>query len=299
MIVWNAREISIIVLNNSKSCSSVLFPFSTHKYLFFFLFSIFFSRFARMHLFDLITDTGSSEHYLAGNIGTGSYEQQQQQQHAAYEQKMRAQIQAVHAQSPRTVQRNVDQITTEIKINCDLRKSISFNGSLPDAATALDHSPLPSLDESDVKQQQQQQQPLPASTTTTSSSSSTAAAAQQQLDSSMDCEYQEPMERMLEDEVEEEVEVKEEPPFELPEGDINPFDKDLIAGLLRRMKFPRPHHAIGYVKRTSNLIKFVPSSTVTLGKSFTARILLSYTRAHITQTHRVRERERKVTCTKR
>ncbi|XP_046620322.1 uncharacterized protein LOC124305212 [Neodiprion virginianus] len=119
-----------------------------------------------------------------------------------YEQKMRAQIQAVHAQSPRTVQRNVDQITSEIKNSCDLRKAISFKP---------------------------------------------------EKDDSMEFEEHEPME-----EVEEET-------FELPTGDINPFDKGLITGLLRKIKFPQPHHAVGYTKLDSNINKFVPSTMVTLG----------------------------------
>lgn len=61
-------------------------------------------------------------------------------------------------------------------------------------------------------------------------------------------------------------EEKEEPPFELPEGDINPFDKSLIVGLLRRIRFPQPQHSDGYFKLTNNLNKFVPSTTITLGK---------------------------------
>lgn len=121
-----------------------------------------------------------------------------------YEQKMRAQIQAVHAQSPRTVQRNVDQITSEIKNSCDLRKSINFKLS-------------------------------------------------NEKDDSMDCEDQEPVEEM------------EEESFELPTGNINPFDKGLIAGLLKKVKFPRPHHAEGYVRLNNNINKFVPSTMVTLG----------------------------------
>ena len=126
---------------------------------------------------------------------------------------MRAEIQAVHAQSPRTVQRNVDQITTEIKNNCDLRKSINFN---------LNNEPI--SDE----------------------------MTNEKVDS-MECEEHEPME-----EVEEEV-------FELPEGDINPFDKNLIAGLLRKIKFPQSQHADGYVRLNCNLNKFVPSTMITLG----------------------------------
>lgn len=119
-----------------------------------------------------------------------------------YEQKMRAQIQAVHAQSPRTVQRNVDQITSEIKNNCDLRKSISFNP---------------------------------------------------EKDDSMEFEEHEAME-----EVEEEA-------FVLPTGDINPFDKSLITGLLKNIKFPQPRHAVGYTRLHAALVKFVPSCMVTLG----------------------------------
>ncbi|XP_012270079.1 uncharacterized protein LOC105694202 isoform X2 [Orussus abietinus] len=125
-----------------------------------------------------------------------------------YEQKMRAQIQAVHAQSPRTVQRNVDQITSEIKTNCDLHKSIGFklNDSVED-----------------------------------------------KIDDSMECEEHEPME-----EVDEEL-------FEFPTGDINPFDSKLITKFLKRMKFPQARHAEGYVRLNSNLNKFVPFSTITLG----------------------------------
>lgn len=160
---------------------------------------------------------------------SGSASTYEQQQHAAYEQKMRAQIQAVHAQSPRTVQRNVDQITSEIKTNCDLRKSISFSNG-------------------ETKTPQTSPEPKPP------------VQPQQPPDSSMDYEFHEPMEQV------EEEPVKEEPPFELPEGDINPFDKKLISGLLRRMKFPQSQHANGYCKLRSNLVKFVPSTTITLGK---------------------------------
>lgn len=125
-----------------------------------------------------------------------------------YEEQMRAKIQAVHAQSPRTVQRNVDQITSEIKNNCDLRIPFKLN-SEPSNETKVD---------------------------------------------SMDCEYHEPM-----DEVEEEE-------FVLPTGDINPFDKGLIAGLLRKIKFPQKQHSEGYVRLNINLNKIVPSSMITLGK---------------------------------
>ncbi|XP_032685790.1 uncharacterized protein LOC116850978 [Odontomachus brunneus] len=125
-----------------------------------------------------------------------------------YEQKMHAQIQAVHAQSPRTVQRNVDQITSEIKNNCDLRKSINFNLNNED-----------NIEKSDT----------------------------------MDCEEHEPMEQV------------EEECFELPTKDINPFDKNLIAGLLKKIKFPQAHHADGYTRIDTNLNKFVPSTLVTLG----------------------------------
>ncbi|XP_043483980.1 uncharacterized protein LOC122512290 isoform X2 [Leptopilina heterotoma] len=130
-----------------------------------------------------------------------------------YDQNMRAKIQAVHAQSPRTVQRNVDQITSEIQINCDLKKSINFN---------LNNEPY-NNEISDEKV------------------------------NTMEYEEQEPME-----EVEEEV-------FELPEGNINPFDKNLIAGLLRKIKFPQSQHAEGYVRLNCNLNKFVPSTMITLG----------------------------------
>ncbi|CAK9799760.1 Mitotic checkpoint serine/threonine-protein kinase BUB1 [Anthophora plagiata] len=126
-----------------------------------------------------------------------------------YEQKLHAQIQAVHAQSPRTVQRNVDQITSEIKTNCDLRKSINFK-----------------LNEIE----------------------------QQEKVDSMECE-----------ECEECEEEAEEESFQLPSGDINPFDKNLIAGLLKKLKFPQPHHAKGYVRLNTNLNKLVPSTTNTLG----------------------------------
>lgn len=130
-----------------------------------------------------------------------------------YDQKMRAKIQAVHAQSPRTVQRNVDQITSDIQINCDLRKSINFN---------LNNEPF----NNEVNDEKV---------------------------NTMEYEEQEPME-----EVEEEV-------FELPEGNINPFDKNLIAGLLRKIKFPQSQHADGYVRLNCNLNKFVPSTMTTLG----------------------------------
>lgn len=125
-----------------------------------------------------------------------------------YEQKLHAQIQAVHAQSPRTVQRNVDQITSEIKNNCDLRKSINFKfNNEEDNSGKIDI---------------------------------------------MDCEEHEPMEQV------------EEECFELPTKDINPFDKNLIAGLLKNIKFPQSHHADGYTRIDTNLNKFVPS-TITLG----------------------------------
>lgn len=138
----------------------------------------------------IITDMESTEFLLAAN--------------QTYEQKMRAQIQAVHAQSPRTVQRNVDQITSEIKSSCDLRKSISFE---------------------------------------------TTAAK----DDSMEFEEHEPMEEV------------EEESFELPTGDINPFDKTLIAGLLKKIKFPQQRHALGYTRLNTTFNKFVPSTMVTLG----------------------------------
>ena len=126
-----------------------------------------------------------------------------------YEQKLQAQIQAVHAQSPRTVQRNVDQITSEIKKNCDLRKSINFK--------------LNEIEE------------------------------QEKVDT-MECEeHPEPMEQAEEDS------------FQFPSGDINPFDKTLIANLLKKIKFPQPHHAEGYVKLDTNLNKLVPSPMVMLG----------------------------------
>ncbi|GAB1864553.1 Mitotic checkpoint serine/threonine-protein kinase BUB1 [Camponotus japonicus] len=127
-----------------------------------------------------------------------------------YEQKLRAQIQAVHAQSPRTVQRNVDQITSEIQNNCDLRKSINlqFNNEEENS---------------------------------------------EKVDT-MDCEEHEPMEQM-----------EEELSFELPSKDINPFDKNLIAGLLKKIKFPQPQHADGYTRIDTNLNKLVPSTMITLG----------------------------------
>ncbi|XP_031839183.1 uncharacterized protein LOC116429876 isoform X1 [Nomia melanderi] len=126
-----------------------------------------------------------------------------------YEQTLQAQIQAVHAQSPRTVQRNVDQITSEIKKNCDLRKSINFK-----------------LNE----------------------------VEEQEKADTMECEeHHEPMEQ-----AEEEI-------FQFPSGDINPFDKNLIAGLLKKIKFPQPHHAEGYVRLDTNLNKLVPSTMVMLG----------------------------------
>ncbi|XP_015190130.1 PREDICTED: uncharacterized protein LOC107073858 isoform X2 [Polistes dominula] len=127
-----------------------------------------------------------------------------------YEQKMRAQIQAVNAQSPRTVQRNVDQITSEIKNNCDLRKSITFKMN-----SEIDN--------------------------------------QEKTTDTMECEEHEPMEQV------------EEETFQLPSGNINPFDKNLIAGLLRNMKFPQPQHAEGYVRLNTNLNKLVPSTIITLG----------------------------------
>ncbi|KAL0113098.1 hypothetical protein PUN28_012366 [Cardiocondyla obscurior] len=118
-----------------------------------------------------------------------------------YEQKQYAQIQAMHAQSPRTVQRHVDQITSEIQNNCDLRKSINLK-----------------LEEDNAEK----------------------------IDT-MECEEHEPMEQM------------EEECFELPSRDLNPFDKNLIAGLLKKIKFPQPQHADGYKRIDTNLNKFVPS----------------------------------------
>ncbi|XP_033186447.1 uncharacterized protein LOC117155012 [Bombus vancouverensis nearcticus] len=126
-----------------------------------------------------------------------------------YEQKLQTQIQAVHAQSPRTVQRNVDQITSEIKKNCDLRKSINFK-----------------LNEIEQKEK---------------------------VDT-MECEeHHEPMEEA------------EEETFQLPSGNINPFDRNLITGLLKKIKFPQPYHAEGYVRLNINLNKLVPSTMITLG----------------------------------
>jgi len=124
------------------------------------------------------------------------------------EQKLHAQIQAVHAQSPRTVQRNVDQITSEIKNNCDLRKSMNLKLNEQDNSEKID---------------------------------------------TMDCEEHEPMEQV------------EEECFELPSKDINPFDKNLIAGLLKKIKFPQLHHADGYTRIDTNLNKLVPSTMITLG----------------------------------
>ncbi|XP_024893352.1 mitotic checkpoint serine/threonine-protein kinase BUB1-like isoform X1 [Temnothorax curvispinosus] len=71
----------------------------------------------------------------------------------------------------------------------------------------------------------------------------------------MECEEHEPMEQ-----VEEEM-------FELPSRDINPFDKNLIAGLLKKIKFPQPHHADGYKRIDADLNKLLPSelsTTITL-----------------------------------
>jgi len=124
------------------------------------------------------------------------------------EQKLHAQIQAVHAQSPRTVQRNVDQITSEIKNNCDLRKSMNLKLNEQDNSEKID---------------------------------------------TMDYEEHEPMEQV------------EEECFELPSKDINPFDKNLIAGLLKKIKFPQLHHADGYTRIDTNLNKLVPSTMITLG----------------------------------
>lgn len=125
----------------------------------------------------------------------------------------------MHAQSPRTVQRNVDQITSEIQNNCDLRKSINlqFNNEEENS---------------------------------------------EKVDT-MDCEEHEPMEQM-----------EEELCFELPSRDINPFDKSLIAGLLKKIKFPQPQHADGYTRIDTNLNKLVPSTMITLGRysTFTSRL---------------------------
>lgn len=126
-----------------------------------------------------------------------------------YEQKLQAQIQAVHAQSPRTVQRNVDQITSEIKKNCDLRKSINFKFNEIEQKEKVD---------------------------------------------TMECEeHYEPMEEA------------EEESFQLPSENINPFDRNLIAGLLKKIKFPQPLHAEGYMRLNVNLNKLVPSTIITLG----------------------------------
>lgn len=133
---------------------------------------------------------------------------------------MRARVQAVHAQSPRTVQRNVDQITSDIQNNCDLRKNINF---------ALNDE-------------------------------SSGATLTEKLDP-MDYEEHQPMEQSQEQTVE------EEEPYELPEGDINPFNKNIIAGLLRKIKFPRPHHTNGYVVLNTNVNKLVAQSTLMLGKT--------------------------------
>lgn len=117
----------------------------------------------------------------------------------------------MHAQSPRTVQRNVDQITSEIKKNCDLRKSINFK-----------------LNEMEEEEEEEEEK----------------------VDT-MECEeHHEPMEQA------------EEESFQFPSGDINPFDKNLIAGLLKKTKFPQPHHAEGYVKLDTTLNKLVPSTVM-------------------------------------
>lgn len=129
----------------------------------------------------------------------------------SYDQKLRAQIQAVHAQSPRTVQRNVDQITSEIKNNCDLRKTINLK----------------------LKEE-------------------TAPFKEAKVDT-MECEENEPMEQV------------EEEDFQLPSRDINPFDKNLISGLLKKIKFPQSQHADGYIRIDTNLNKLVPSTMITLG----------------------------------
>lgn len=116
----------------------------------------------------------------------------------------------MHAQSPRTVQRHVDQITSEIKNNCDLRKSINLK-----------------LNEEDNLEK---------------------------VDTMDTCEEHEPMEQV------------EEECFELPSKDINPFDKNLIVGLLKKIKFPQSHHADGYKRIDINLNKLVPSTMITLGQ---------------------------------
>ncbi|XP_011300124.1 uncharacterized protein, partial [Fopius arisanus] len=69
----------------------------------------------------------------------------------------------------------------------------------------------------------------------------------------MECAFNEPMEEVEEEE------------FVLPTGDFNPFDKGLISGLLRKIKFPRAHHSDGYHRMNMNLNKMLPSSVVTLG----------------------------------
>ncbi|XP_066588333.1 probable inactive serine/threonine-protein kinase bub1 [Prorops nasuta] len=167
----------------------------------------------------------STREYISSSSGNSAYTRSTAQLHPGdeysehmyqsnqhlYDQKMRAQIQAVHAQSPRTVQRNVDEITSEIKNNCDLRKSISFKFS-------NEETPKEKI-------------------------------------VSMECEDPEPME--------EPVDEKEE--FQIPSGNIDPFDKNLIAGLLKKIKFPQAHHNKGFIKLNTNLNKFVPSTMITLG----------------------------------
>ncbi|KAK0081319.1 hypothetical protein PV325_012391 [Microctonus aethiopoides] len=126
------------------------------------------------------------------------------------QQNLRAQIPNIHTQSPRTMQRNVDHITTEIKNSCDLRIPFKLDQEL--------------TNNNDNKN-----------------------------DSTMDLQYNEPMEEVEEEE------------FELPTGDINPFEKGIISGLLRKIRFPQSHHSGGYSKINTNLNKFVPSSVVTFG----------------------------------
>ncbi|XP_063995335.1 uncharacterized protein LOC135172851 [Diachasmimorpha longicaudata] len=127
--------------------------------------------------------------------------------HNSCDQSLRAKIQVVDAQSPRTVQRNVDHITSEIN-HCDLRKPLNLDG--------------------EVKNEKKNE-------------------------GKMECSFNEPMEEVEEEE------------FVLPTGDINPFDKTLISGLLRKAKFPRVHHSNGYHRMNMNLNKMQPSSVVNLG----------------------------------
>lgn len=157
------------------------------------------------------------------------------------EQRMRSNIQAIHAQSPRTVQRNLDQITSDIKNTCDLRKSLNFKYSVDQDVenTDVEKSKIDIMDyEPIVPEESAFKQPV---------------------------EQPNYQQMQLKPFVQEEVE-EEEIQIDFS-GDINPFDRTLIGKFLKKMKFPLSQHCEGYY-RIDSLGKLVPSSTVRLGMNF-------------------------------